>query len=63
MKTIHPLRQVSMKSHPQKKQLTFGDFIAGCYRGGGERQAEGVIRLAIKAHLIEFLEPQRSKTS
>jgi hypothetical protein len=34
--------------------LTFGDFIAGSYRAWGKRKADGIIRLAIKAHWIEF---------
>jgi hypothetical protein len=43
-----------MKIHPPKKQLTFGDFVAGVYRTWGEQKAKGVIQLAVKARLIEF---------
>jgi hypothetical protein len=43
-----------MKGHPPKKPMTFGDFVAGGYRAWGERQAKGIIALAVKARLIEF---------
>ncbi len=43
-----------MKAHPGKKPLTFGDFVAGGYRAWGKRRAEGIIRLAVKSHMIEF---------
>ncbi|HUD49201.1 MAG TPA: hypothetical protein VMR33_20400 [Candidatus Baltobacteraceae bacterium] len=36
-------------------QLTLGAFIAGGYRAWGKRKANGIIRLAIKARLIKFL--------
>lgn len=39
--------------------MTFGDFVAGSYRVWGKRKANGIIRLAIKAHLIEFRGQQR----
>jgi hypothetical protein len=42
------------KTHPTERTLTFGDLIAGGYRAWGKRKAKGIIRLAIKAHLIEF---------
>ena len=38
---------------------TFGDFVAGVYHACGKRQAKGIIRLAIKSHLIEFRGRQR----
>jgi hypothetical protein len=43
-----------MKTQPEKKPLMFGDFVAGAYRAWGERRATGIIRLAVKAQLIEF---------
>ena len=43
-----------MKTKPGKKPLTFGDFVAGGYHAWGKRRAKGIIRLAIKSHLIEF---------
>jgi hypothetical protein len=43
-----------MKSDCRKKILTFGEFIACVYDGCGRRKAKGLVRLAIKAHLIEF---------
>jgi hypothetical protein len=52
-----------MRTHPKNKQLTFGDFVAGCYRAWGKRRAEGIIRLAVKAHLIEFRGTERFKVS
>lgn len=50
---------MNMKPNSKKKPLTFGDFIAGGYRAWGKRKAMGIIRLAIKSHLIEFRGPQR----
>jgi hypothetical protein len=48
-----------MKIHPKKKGLTFGQFIASVYETCGERRAKGIVRLAVKAHLIEFRGEQR----
>ena len=48
-----------MKTNPTKKQLTFGDFVAGSYCAWGKQKAIGIIRLAIKSHLIEFRGQQR----
>jgi hypothetical protein len=48
-----------MKTNTSKKPLTFGDFVAGGYRAWGKRRANGIIRLAIKAHWIEFRRQQR----
>jgi hypothetical protein len=42
------------KAYPGEKPLTFGDFVAGGYRAWGKRRANGIIRLAIKSHIIEF---------
>jgi hypothetical protein len=39
---------------PKKKPLTFGEFVAASYRAWGKRKANAIIRLALKAHLIEF---------
>jgi hypothetical protein len=50
----HPMRM-----DPQIKPLTFGDFVAGAYRAWGERQAIGLIQLALKAHVIVFRRQQR----
>jgi len=44
----------AMKAHVRKKPMTFGDFVAGGYHAWGKRKAEGIIRLVIKSHLIEF---------
>jgi hypothetical protein len=43
-----------MKTNATKRQLTFGDFVAGGYRAWGKHRAMGIIRLAIKSHIIEF---------
>ena len=49
----------TMKSNCRKKSLTFGEFIACVYDGCGKRKARGIVRLAFKAHLIEFRGQQR----
>jgi len=43
-----------MKTHGRKRNLTFGEFIERVYDVCGKRKARGIVRLAIKAHLIEF---------
>ena len=43
-----------MKNHRAKKYLTFGEFVERVYDVCGKRKAEGIVRIAIKAHLIEF---------
>jgi hypothetical protein len=48
-----------MKVPTGKRPLTFGDFIAGSYRAWGKGRAEGIIRLAVKAQLIEFRGQER----
>jgi hypothetical protein len=48
-----------MKTNSRKKQLTFGDVVAGSYYIWGKRRAAGCIRLAINSHLIEFRGQQR----
>lgn len=45
---------INKKTSSNKKPWTFGDFVAGGYRVWGKRKALGLIRLAIKAHVIEF---------
>jgi hypothetical protein len=48
-----------MKTNCRKKALTFGEFIARIYDVCGKRKARGMVRLALKAHLIEFRGKQR----
>jgi hypothetical protein len=48
-----------MKSNRRKKSLTFGEFIASVYDVCDKRQARGFVRLALKAHLVEFHGQQR----
>jgi hypothetical protein len=48
-----------MKSNHKKKTLTFGDFIAATYGAWGPRRARGLVRLALKAHLVVFRGRQR----
>ena len=36
------------------KLLTFGDFIAAVYDACGGQKAEGIVRLAVNAQLVEF---------
>ena len=43
-----------MKNHGARKYLTFGEFIELVYNVCGKRNAGGVVRIAIKAHLIQF---------
>jgi hypothetical protein len=52
-----------MNIQPKKKPLTFGEFVAGGYRVWGKRKAAGIIRLAIKSHLLEFRGQQGYKIS
>jgi hypothetical protein len=48
------LKSQGMKTNYRKRSLTFGEFVVSVYDVCGTRQARGVIRLAIEAHLIEF---------
>jgi hypothetical protein len=48
-----------MKMNQKKGGLRFGDFIVGAYRVWGGRRAKGFVRLAVNAHLVEFLGQQR----
>ena len=43
-----------MKTLSRKHQLTLGELIQSAYNIFGKRKARGVVRLAIKAHLIQF---------
>jgi len=48
-----------MKAHAKIKPLTFGDFVAGVYHAWGQRKAKGIVKLAIKMHVIEFRGTER----
>jgi len=43
-----------MKTNCRKGYLTFGEFIVCVYDAWGKRKAGGIVRLPIKAHLVEF---------
>lgn len=43
-----------MKPVSAKTTLTFGSLVANFYNTYGERNAKGVLRLAIKAGLVGF---------
>jgi hypothetical protein len=53
----------SMKSPCKKKSLTFGEFVARMYDVCGKRKATGIVRFAVKAHLVEFRGQQRFMVS
>jgi len=60
MSASHPSPQPLMaKARARRKPLTFGDFVAGVYHAWGERQAIGIVRLAIEVHVIEFRGTER----
>ena len=48
-----------MKINHKQKTLTLGEFIASVYDAHDKYKARGIVRLAIKAHLVEFCGPQR----
>jgi hypothetical protein len=48
-----------MKINHKQKTLTLGEFIASVYAAPDKYRARGIVRLAIKAHLVEFCSPQR----
>jgi hypothetical protein len=48
-----------MKTQTKHKPLTFGDFVVGVYQAWGRRAAKGIIKLAIKTHMIEFRGTER----
>jgi hypothetical protein len=43
-----------VKTNGKKKALTFGDFIADCYRAWGRRKAKEIVRSAVNAHRVVF---------
>jgi len=43
-----------MKTMPAKTGLTFGGLVANFYNTFGERNAKGILRLAVKAGLVGF---------
>jgi len=49
----------TVQTKPRKQALKFGDVIAGAYRACGKRRAGGIIRLAVRTHLIAFRGQQR----
>jgi CheY-like chemotaxis protein len=59
-----------MKANCRKGHLTFGEFIMAVYDACGRQKAQGIVRLAVKACLVEFrghdrfviLEPVPTKT-
>jgi hypothetical protein len=53
----HPAYSHAMKTNLKKKVLTFGEFIAGVYDACGRQKAEGIVRLAVEAHWVEFRGP------
>jgi len=48
-----------MKVNHKQKVLTFGEFIASVYDARDKYKARKIVRLALKAHLVEFRGPQR----
>ena len=42
-----------------RRLLRFGDLIAAVYEGCGKARANGLLRLAVNAHLVVF--PQRQR--
>jgi len=48
-----------MKINHKQKPLTLGEFIASIYDTHDKHKARGIVRLAFKAHLVEFCGPQR----
>jgi len=48
-----------MKANHKQKTLTFGNLIEIVYGVCGNRNAKGIIRLAVDAHVVVFREHQR----
>ena len=48
-----------MKINYKQKALKLGEFIASVYDAHDKYKARGIVRLAIKAHLVEFRGQQR----
>jgi hypothetical protein len=44
----------SMKAIRKRKALTLGEFVVLVYDACGKRQATGIIRLAVNAHVVAF---------
>ena len=51
--TLPSLPDTMMINH-KKKALTFGEFNASVCDACGRQKAEGIVRLAVNAHLVEF---------
>jgi hypothetical protein len=49
----------NMKDKCGKSVLTFGEFVVAVYAAWGKRRAPGLVRLAVDAHLVEFLGGRR----
>jgi hypothetical protein len=43
-----------MKGIPKRKALTWGEFVVSVYDACGKRRTQGIIRLAINAHVVAF---------
>jgi hypothetical protein len=43
-----------MKINQKRKPLKFADLIAAVYAVCGGQKAEGIVRLAVNARLVEF---------
>jgi hypothetical protein len=48
-----------MKTNCRKRRLTFGEFIMAVYDAYGRQKAKGIVRLAIKAHLVTLRSQRR----
>ena len=56
MPYVHAMK---INHNHKQKTLTLGEFIASVYDAYGNHKARGIVRLAIKAHLVEFRGQQR----
>src|SRR5665213_4314212 len=54
---------VSMKAIQEKKNITLGEFIMAAYDTWGKRRARGVVKLAIKMHLVQSGESENDAQS
>ena len=43
-----------MKTNCRKSHLLFGEFIMAAFDACGRQKAEGIVRLAVNARLVEF---------
>jgi len=43
-----------MKPKPNRKMLTFGDFIERAYGAFGKRRGTGMVRLAVNSRVLDF---------